>query len=315
VAFLALSGLRSAGSAGVASVRTPEPKLSAPVAEKRITIGGLSRHYLVFVPKLHAPKPALVIMLHGSLDSSSGIRRELGYVLDLLADRFGFVTLYPDGFERHWNDCRKKGAYSAKRKHIDDVGFLRTLIQTEETTADVDPGRVFIAGYSNGAQMAYRMALEDPDDVTAIAAMCAGLPTAENMDCMPKNQPVSVLIMNGTGDPYNPYKGGDVSFLGFGDRGNVLSTPASAEYFVALDRVVEPPQITRLPHPNKSDSTWIEERLWAGAAGKKVALFTVHGGGHTLPRRQLSVVHALGRTNHDADAAQIVWSFFDSLGR
>ena len=48
--------------------------------------------------------------------------------IDRLADQHGFVVLYPDGYRRNWNDCRKHATFPAKLQNIDDIGFIRTLI-------------------------------------------------------------------------------------------------------------------------------------------------------------------------------------------
>jgi len=44
------------------------------------------------------------------------------------ADAWDFVASYPEGYEGHWNDCRKKGPYAAKQLQIDDVSFMRALV-------------------------------------------------------------------------------------------------------------------------------------------------------------------------------------------
>ncbi len=47
------------------------------------------------------------------------------------------------------------------------------------------------------------------------------------MAVTPKGQPVSILFMNGTGDPINPWQGGDVVLWPvLGNRGPVLSAQA-----------------------------------------------------------------------------------------
>ncbi len=51
-----------------------------------------------------------------------------GYEFDCLADEHGFVVLYPDGYRRNWNDCRKYATFPAKRENIDDMSFIRTMI-------------------------------------------------------------------------------------------------------------------------------------------------------------------------------------------
>jgi polyhydroxybutyrate depolymerase len=108
------------------------------------------------------------------------------------------------------------------------VAFVGAIIGYFQKALDIDPGQVFAAGHFNGGQMSIRLALELPDEIRAVAAISASLPTPENLDCHPSGHPVSVLVMNGTADPINPYKGGKVSIFGFGDRGTVLSSEDTA---------------------------------------------------------------------------------------
>ena len=105
---------------------------------------------------------------------------------------------------------------------------MQAIIGHFQMALDIDPREVFAVGYSNGAQMAYRLALEVPNEVRAVAAISANLPTPQNLDCRPSGQPVSVLVMNGTNDPINAYNGGTVSIFGFGNRGTVLSSEETA---------------------------------------------------------------------------------------
>ena len=84
--------------------------------------------YLTYVPANLPPQSALVIVLHGSGMDGARIRLCTGYEFDRLADQHGFVVLYPDGYRRNWNDCRKNATFPAKRENIDDMSFMRELI-------------------------------------------------------------------------------------------------------------------------------------------------------------------------------------------
>ena len=111
------------------------------------------------------------------------------------------------GFEGHWNDCRKAASYSARLRDVDDVAFLRALVARLAQEYRVDPQRVYVAGYSNGGQMAFRLAAEAPGLPAAIAAVAASLPTTGNDACRPVERPTAALLINGTRDPINPVLG------------------------------------------------------------------------------------------------------------
>ncbi len=70
----------------------------------------------------------LVLLLHGGGGTGEGMEKLTLGGFNRLADREGFVVVYPDGIEKHWNDGRGLEAYRAHRENIDDVGFVSALI-------------------------------------------------------------------------------------------------------------------------------------------------------------------------------------------
>ena len=290
---------------------SPEaPRLSASVMRDSIRAGNLVRSFAFYVPARLAPGAPLVFALHGSMGNAGRMRQATGYGFERLADRHGFVVVYPEGYEGHWNDCRRKGPYAAKRLGIDDVGFIRALAAHFRSTYGVDESRIFAVGLSNGAHLAYRLALEAPELVHAVAAVGANLPAQENMDCTPIPGSTPVLILNGTDDPINPYGGGRVTLFGFGDRGHVLSARESATYFARRNGIADPPITTPIPQDGGSRSTSAERTTWRSADGTGVVLYTIHGGGHTIPQPYARFSRLLGRTHRALDGPAEIWSFF-----
>ena len=151
-------------------------------------------------------------------------------------------------------------------------------------------------GYSNGGHMAFRLALEAPELLAGVAAVAANLPAPENMDCHASGRPIPVLMINGTEDPINPYQGGDVTIFGHGNRGRVLSTAESAAWFAQLDGAAPAITAEHLPSTAPTDPGWAERALWKSPSGMEVSLFTIHGGGHTLPQAQISYPAQLGNS-------------------
>ena len=302
------------GAAYRVLVHAPHPELPALSGELRrgsLAADGRERSYSVYVPAALAPRPALVVALHGSMGDGDQMREGSYYRFDELADRDGFAVAYPDGFEAHWNDCRRVAPYSANTQDVDDVGFLRALVARLEAELGVDPARVYATGMSNGGQMAYRLALEAPDLVAAVAPVAAGLPDAENLDCTASGKPVAILILNGTLDPMNPFAGGRVALYGlWGDRGTVLSSDASAAWWAELAGHRAPPERRRYPDARPDDASWAELVTWSDGPGPEVAHLVVHGGGHTFPHPRWRYPRFIGPTNHDLDAAGEIWAFF-----
>src|SRR5262249_28453659 len=92
----------------------------------------------------------------------------------------------------------------AKENKIDDVAFVRALLDDLEKTVNVDKKRVYATGMSNGAIMSYLLASELSDRIAAIAPVGGPIGTAE---CQP-NRPEPVIHFHGTDDQFAPFKGG-----------------------------------------------------------------------------------------------------------
>ncbi len=59
----------------------------------------------------------------------------------------------------------------ACEERVDDVGWFPGLLSEVAATAALDPARLFVAGFSNGAAVAHRLACEAADAVAAVAAL------------------------------------------------------------------------------------------------------------------------------------------------
>ena len=288
-----------------------EPKLPGNLERGSLEYGNRLRTWTAYVPSKPQAQPPLVIALHSSMGTSKGARQSFGFDFDLLAEEHGFIAVYPQGYEGHWNDCKKKGPFAAKAENVDDVGFLKALVDRLARDHNADRGHVYVAGVSNGGAMTIRLALETPDFARAYAAVVANVPSPENMAITPKGKPVSMLLMEGTADPMNPWTGGDVVLYGvYGNRGPVLSAQASVDYFRALDGATAPPETTQIPDTDKTDGTTAEREVWSAPGNRTVELVTIRGGGHSVPHPGMWGFRLLGNSNRDFHAAQEIWNFF-----
>jgi polyhydroxybutyrate depolymerase len=262
-------------------------------------VGGRERTFIEYVPKTLKPGAPLLFVLHPSGGDASGMRDYSKYEFDELADKYGFLVVYPDGFENTWNDCRGGSPFSSKRLKIDDSGFIEALLNHEVTVHAIDRKRVFAAGWSNGAQLSYRLALEHPEDFAGVAAVSASLPVKENLDCGQADKPIPVMIVNGTADPINPYRGGMVN-LGGAKLGNVLSSEDTAKYWAKLSGVTAMPELAKGPH--KGGSTSVDSMTWLKDGTPVVVLYSVQNGGHAMPL-----------AGEDLDSPVAIWDFFSKL--
>src|SRR6267378_1013991 len=160
------------GTATRATIAVKDPKMS-------------QRTYVLYTPRNVKPGAPLLFVFHGSGGDGESMRDVTGYEFDMLADKDGFVVIYPDGYQTTWNDCRKGSPQPARVMNIDDESFIEAMIAKETADHAIDRKRVFAAGWSNGGQLAYRLAMERPTQFAAVAAISASVPTAENLACTP----------------------------------------------------------------------------------------------------------------------------------
>lgn len=277
--------------------------------EATIRIDGRDRRFGYYIPERLASPPPFILAFHGSGGGGERLRGFMGGELERLAEERGFIPVYPEGLEGNWNGCRALAPSSANRLGIDDVGFVRALVARLTRELGTDPERVSALGFSGGGHMAYRLALEIPEQIPAVAVLGASLPVAEELDCRPSGRPVSIMIVNGSADPVNPYGGGEVVAPGGTRLGRVRSTRATAEYFADLHGygVQSTTSLTRTRE--RDGGTWVEETMWFGASGAFVNLVTIHGGGHTIPGPRSRLPEIVGATERRFHAVREAVSF------
>jgi polyhydroxybutyrate depolymerase len=287
------------------------PQLSAAARRAIIRVGESERAYLAYIPAGLMPHSPLVLVLHGGLMDGEMMRRGTGYEFDVLADRHGFAVVYPDGYKGNWNDCRRTDAYPAKRLNIDDIGFMRAIIARLHAENGIDPARVFAMGYSDGGEMAHRLAIEAPAEIAAIAAVEANLPAATDIICTPARQPSRAVILSATADPIMPYTGGEISLFGLTPgRGLMRSARQTVEYYVAAHGLDGGGTTERLPHKHGWDPTSVERTVWMRDGSQVVVFYKINGGGHVVPQPVYRWPRFLGRTTEDLNAPVIIWEFF-----
>lgn len=173
--------------------------------------GTLQRTAILHMPPTPAPSGGypVVINMHGlggqasSQKFESGDRSERcgsgGCSFSDIADTRGWIVVYPQGYQKSWNGGKCCG--TAAKENVDDVGFLRDLIDNIAGAHPVNRARVFSTGFSNGAIMSWRLACEAPDLVWAVApvhgAFNQGQPASFECNV---SRPVSVLAFVGLQD-------------------------------------------------------------------------------------------------------------------
>ena len=181
------------------------PDLAPGDRRVHLSHGGLDRSYRLHLPP--APKPLpLVMMLHGAGGSADFAVDETGW--SQLADGAGFAVGYPEAVAvkphkapkfltnpQEWHDGSGRGRH-------DDVGFLLAVL--DDLAGMIDPTRVYVTGFSNGAGMAFRFAAEHADRVAAIAPVAGHCWVADPRPA----RTVPTVYLIGDADPLVPLHGG-----------------------------------------------------------------------------------------------------------
>jgi polyhydroxybutyrate depolymerase len=145
----------------------------------------------------------VVFVFHGWRNTASSFQ-PVG--LKEMADANGFLLVTPDGSgpgdDTSWNAGGCCG--SAAADEVDEAAFVRQMLSDLGTLANLDPRRIYAAGFSNGAMLVYRLACEMSDTFAAVAPLAG---TLFYTPCQPQ-QPVSVVHVHGLADTIVPYAGG-----------------------------------------------------------------------------------------------------------
>ena len=232
----ALAGLSGCGTASESAPATLGgdnnlAQATAALQEATVEVAGLSpvdtRPYQYKVPARYDGTRAtpLVVMLHGF--SASGALQEAYFNFGALADSRTFLYAYPDGLKdpvglRYWNamewccDFFKSG--------VDDVAYLRAVIDDMSSKFNVDKKRIFIVGHSNGGFMSHRLGCELSDKIAGIVSL-AGAQWNDPTRCAPK-QPIAVAEIHGNLD----------TLIGYGGTANFPSAHETVEVWANRNR-------------------------------------------------------------------------------
>ncbi len=240
-------------------------------------LGG-ARPAALYVPDDYDPARAwpLVLLLHGYGTSGFMVAAHFGAVERVTSQ--GFVLLAPEGSldadgKQFWNASASCCDFDGSG--VDDVGYLRSLIGEARQVLNIDAGRVYLLGYSNGAFLAQRMACDASDVVTGIGALAGSIATG--FACTPA-RPVSILSIHGTADDTIPFAGG--AFMGLAE---FVGADALVGGWKVRNGCSQPAAPAAAPRDCDItvDGAETTNSGWSGCdRGTRVDLWTLAGSGH-----------------------------------
>lgn len=293
-------------SSSVASVAAPQPDTQvlavAGSYDNVMYVDGVARTYHLHIPPSmdFSTKSILLLNLHGATGDAANAMLRTGF--DQVSDQEKFIVAYPESLNEQWNDGRDPSpAVSA----VNDTGFISALISKLVAALNIDPGRVFLSGFSNGSVFSHRFACEHADEITAIATVSGPMALNIYNQCNP-SEPVSVLVFHGRDDPYLPWGGGEINLFG----GIVISVDDTFNYWTSFNNCPSP-DITSI-NTSLLDGTSVTRTAYDDACTNQtsVVLYDIEGGGHTWPGGVNSITS--GKTTQDIDASAIIWDFMNT---
>ncbi|TDC74157.1 extracellular catalytic domain type 1 short-chain-length polyhydroxyalkanoate depolymerase [Streptomyces hainanensis] len=248
---------------------------------------GLRMH--LYVPDNVAPRPAVLVAVHYC--TGSGPAFYSGTEFASLADRYGFVVVYPSA-TRSGNCFDVSSPQALTRGGGSDPVGIRSMVDYVQRTHSADPDRVFVTGASSGAMMTNVLLGVYPDVFKAGAAF-AGVPfgcfattdgSSWNSACAQGQisrtpQDWGTLVRNA----YPGYSGPRPRMqIWHGTNDDTLRYPNFGEQVKQWTNVLgvsQTPALTDSPQAN-----WTRTRYGATGAQAPVEAISLQGVGHNVPQ-------------------------------
>ena len=281
-----------------------------------LSVDGTARRYVLHTPPESDGRPRpLVLMLDGRGGTPWTAMRSSGW--SRKADDADFLVAYPEalrldpGAPMHflsnpqmWN--AGAGGSDVERGPVDDVAFLDATIQDLCARFGADDERIYMAGFSNGASMTFRYALERPARLAAIAAVAGHLRVDR---CEPAAGRTPALCIFGGRDPLCPASGGRVAL----PWGREEVRPAAMEtirgWAVHLGLPATPASI------DNADGVTIL-RFGPEDRGGEIRMYVVEDMGHVWPGgHRLLPEDIVGPETGKLNATATIWDFFSARTR
>ena len=160
-----------------------------------INCEGVNRSFYVSYPENDIDEPVpLIINMHGYGGSAS--QQQSYSQMDLYAHAENIAVVYPQGLNNSWNVFTYWDTNS-----YDDVGFTNDMIDFISLNFNIDSNRIYACGMSNGGYMAYRLACDLSDKITAFGSVTGNFMINNSIDdCQDQNREIPIIHFHGTAD-------------------------------------------------------------------------------------------------------------------
>ncbi len=270
---------------------------------KTLTWNGRERQYLEYVPSTYTaetPTPVL-FMLHGLGDDCTNFFNATN--VRTTAEQRGWIVVCPQALD--FNLQTPLGNYDfgtswsagititvqlemygfpinfdvTVNPDADDSGFLMAALEAVNEEYIVDSDSVFFAGFSLGACMCHRMAIEHGDRINAIAAVSGVV--GNDMQTLTPADNVNVLEIFGTSDEMITYNGAEISLQSYGSYNIGLPAEATVEYWRSFNQCAADPIVEDYPDLLNDGLTFEMYSYLDGTNDSRVGFIKVNNGEHT----------------------------------
>ncbi len=287
------------------SPSSPMTQTDDALEQGELVVQGLNRTFYIHTPPSYSSTKSMPLLLvfHGSNGTGRTVARVTGF--NEVADREGFVVVYPNGIDRHWHDAR-----DIFNVNVDDISFTKALIDYLKQTKNIDSRRIYATGMSNGAVFTQTLACRLSDQIAAFASVAGSLPPSLQNNCK-ATRPVPIMMVNGTDDPIIHYEGGSVGRQGI--RGELVSIPGTVEFWRRQNNASV--QASRQANLDINSNPQLQvARYTGGQPGSEVVLVTIQGGKHAWPDGDYVESRQKPKRGNVSisgiNATQLIWDFF-----
>ena len=276
-----------------------EPQDTALEYYDAMVFDDLERTFFVHLPEDYDNSVAypLIFAMHGGgILGYEGIEGQSQ--LTELSDLEDFIVVYPEGVKtlgfRTWNagDC----CPSATILNTNDVGFINALLEKLKTELSINSKKVYAAGFSNGGQLAYKLANQYPNKFAAVASVAGVL---QDFPFNPERE-VPIIHFHSYQDTTAPYNGG------LSDAPNIDNDFPSIEETLLL--IANHYNCALIKETIFSDTNTYDFFRYSDCNNNvKIELYVSQDGGHTWPGGQ--ALPNMEITNH-FNASSLMWEFF-----
>lgn len=180
--------------------------------QRSLELNGDQREFFVHLPRGYQSgrRMPLVIFLHGAGGNGSGAYNNSGW--KELGDSLGVITAFPSSWRyqvvkegrtncettSQWNSYQLTFCGSADQTPRDDTRFIEMIMDELISHLSVDTTRMYVAGFSNGGNMAGRCGIELSHRLAAAAMHAGSLPADTSLTPL---RAIPMCLTVGSKDP------------------------------------------------------------------------------------------------------------------